>query len=112
MLYYSMLSSSLIREARLRAGLTQQELAGRLGTSQSVVSRWESGRVLPSAETLASIIGACGLELRVSLVAEDPGDASLIERSLGLTPEERFDELVQAVSFIQSGRAALRKRRG
>ena len=106
-----MISSTLIREARLRAGLTQQELADRLGATQSVVARWESGRVRPSAETLTSIVEACGLELRVSLVDANPGDVSLIERSLGLTPEERFDELVRTVAFIQAGRAALGSRR-
>src|SRR4051794_31414475 len=32
-----------LREARLAAGLTQQELADRLGLAQTVIARWESG---------------------------------------------------------------------
>jgi len=38
--------------ARTRAGLTQSELALRMGTSQSVIARLESGAQLPSVKTL------------------------------------------------------------
>ena len=39
-------------EARNRAGLTQDELAKRMGTTQPVVARIESGRIRPSTRTL------------------------------------------------------------
>jgi transcriptional regulator with XRE-family HTH domain len=105
-------SASLIREARLRAGLTQRELAERLGTTQSSIARWEAGRARPSAEALGAIARACGLELRVSLVEPDPSDAPLLEHTLNLTPAERLDQLVRAAAFIRAGRAALAQRRG
>lgn len=38
--------------ARVRAGLTQAELAARMGTTQSAVARLESGAQLPSVQTL------------------------------------------------------------
>lgn len=38
-----MQAARLIREARLKAGLSQAELAHRLHTKQSVVARWETG---------------------------------------------------------------------
>jgi predicted transcriptional regulator len=38
--------------ARVRAGLTQAELAERMGTSQSVIARLESGAQMPSVNTL------------------------------------------------------------
>lgn len=38
--------------ARVRAGLTQAELAKRMGTTQSVIARLESGAQLPSVNTL------------------------------------------------------------
>jgi len=41
-------------EARTRAGLTQEQLARRMGTTQSVIARLESGRVCPSTKTLES----------------------------------------------------------
>ena len=38
--------------ARVRAGLTQAEVAERMGTTQSVVARLESGTRMPSVNTL------------------------------------------------------------
>lgn len=50
----------LLREARLSAELTQQELADRLGADQAVIARWESGvrepRVL-AAVRLSEVLG-------------------------------------------------------
>ena len=45
------IAAELLR-ARLRAGLSQAELAARMGTSQSTVARLESGQTLPSTKTL------------------------------------------------------------
>jgi ribosome-binding protein aMBF1 (putative translation factor) len=45
------ISSELIR-ARLRAGLSQAELAAKMNTSQSAIARLESGQTLPSTKTL------------------------------------------------------------
>jgi ribosome-binding protein aMBF1 (putative translation factor) len=61
------IASELIR-ARLRAGLSQAELAERMGTSQSAIARLESGRTLPSAKTLLRFAEATGskIELRLS----------------------------------------------
>lgn len=52
--------------ARARAGLTQDELAKRMGTTQPVVARIESGRVLPSTRTLERYARATGTTLKVS----------------------------------------------
>lgn len=50
-----------LRAARGAAGLTQTELAGRIGTDQTVVNSWESRGVRPSARSLARICQALGL---------------------------------------------------
>ena len=52
--------------ARAQAGLTQEELAQRMGTTQSVVARLEGGRSRPSTTTLAKFAKATGTKLRVS----------------------------------------------
>ena len=52
-------------EARSRAGLTQQQLAARMNTTQSVIARLESGRVQPSTQTLRRIAEATGTRLRI-----------------------------------------------
>ena len=61
------IASELIH-ARARAGLSQAELAERMGTSQSAIARLESGRTLPSAKTLIRFAEATGskVELRLS----------------------------------------------
>jgi transcriptional regulator with XRE-family HTH domain len=92
--------------------LTQAELAKRAGTTQSAIARWETGRSRPAVEALALLVRACGLELRIGLGEADPGERSLIERNLTLTPTERLDQLVKTVAFIRAGRAALAERHG
>ena len=92
-------------------GLTQAELADRAGTTQSAIARWETGRSRPAVETLARLVRACGLELRIELGEADPGERSLIERNLTLTPTERLDQLVKTVAFIRAGQAALAEER-
>jgi len=55
--------------ARLRAGLSQTELATRMGTSQSAVARLESGQSLPSTKTLLRYAKATGSKFHVRLSA-------------------------------------------
>ena len=51
--------------ARLKAGLTQAELALRMETTQSVIARLESGRTRPSTQTLARLAAATGTRMRI-----------------------------------------------
>ena len=55
--------------ARVRAGLTQAELAARMGTTQSVVARLESGVQLPSVKTLLRFAKATGARPIIKLLA-------------------------------------------
>jgi DNA-binding XRE family transcriptional regulator len=57
--------------ARAHAGLTQEQLAERMGTRQVVVARWEGGKVLPSTRTLARIAKATGTRLQISFAQDD-----------------------------------------
>lgn len=56
--------------ARTRAGLSQAELAERMGTSQPTIARLESGRTLPSLRTLERYANATGSRAVVKLVAK------------------------------------------
>ena len=53
-------------EARVRAGLTQEQLAQRMDTTQSVIARLESGRTRPSTQTLERLALATGTRLKIS----------------------------------------------
>ena len=66
-----MRAADLIREARLRAGLTQYQLAERSGRERSVIARWEQGAVSPSFDNLLEVIEACGFELPLALVPRE-----------------------------------------
>lgn len=59
--------ASQIIHARTRAGLTQQQLAERMHTSQSAIARLESGRGRPSVSTLEKVAAATGSKLRMVL---------------------------------------------
>jgi transcriptional regulator with XRE-family HTH domain len=61
--------ASQMLKARARAGLTQDAVAERMGTTKSAVSRLESaGKHAPSLATLKRYAHAVGCELQVKLV--------------------------------------------
>lgn len=62
------IASELIR-ARLRTGLSQAELAARMGTSQSAIARLESGQTLPSTKTLLRFAEATNSKIKLRLSA-------------------------------------------
>jgi len=57
-----------IRAAREAAGLSQRDLAARMGTSQAAVARLEAGGVGATLTTLHRVAAALGLELGIDLL--------------------------------------------
>ena len=57
----------LVYRLRAEAGLTQSELAERMGTTQSAVARMEGGGARPTLETLEKLAAAVGAELVVGV---------------------------------------------
>jgi ribosome-binding protein aMBF1 (putative translation factor) len=55
--------------ARVRAGLTQAEVAKRMGTTQSVIARLESGAQMPSVNTLLKFAKATRSRPIIKLLA-------------------------------------------
>lgn len=97
--HYSMMSGDLIKEARLRAGLTQAELGARLGKAQSMIARWERDDVSPSLETVREVVRACELELTFFISKFDDSNVTVIDQHLRMTPAERFADLMARVRF-------------
>lgn len=59
--------------ARARAGLTQEAVAGRMGTTKSAISRLESaGKHTPSVASLKKYAAAVGCTLKIELVPASP----------------------------------------
>lgn len=69
-------SRSLLKYARFKAGISQARLAQIADTYQSAISAIESGKSSPTMETLARLIGACGLEMRIGLEQPDTHESS------------------------------------
>ena len=65
------LTAALIA-ARARAGLTQEQVAQRMNTTQAVVARLEGGGSKPSTSTLEKYAKATGSRLKIIL---EPSDA-------------------------------------
>lgn len=58
---------SAIINARIKLNITQQELADRIGTSKSNISRLESGNYNPSLDYLEKLAKGLGKELHIEL---------------------------------------------
>jgi ribosome-binding protein aMBF1 (putative translation factor) len=66
------LASAMIK-ARADADMTQEQVARAMGTTQAVVARLESGKVLPSTRTLERFAKATRTRLRISFTRETLG---------------------------------------
>lgn len=57
----------LLIQKRLEKGFTQHELAQKIGTKQSAISRLESGAYNPTMSVLKKVAKALGSELEISM---------------------------------------------
>ena len=74
----------ILRENRLRKGLSQEYLAGKLGVSSSTISRWESKGNFPSTDKLfeyASFLDLSCYDVLALLANEQPKPVGRIEIS-------------------------------
>ena len=103
---------TVVREARRRAGITQAELAERVGTTQSSIARLENGGTEASLARIDLLVRACGLDLVIELDEGrvDPDEWQQALRNLAMTPDERLHSLLAAVQFAAAGREAVRRR--
>jgi ribosome-binding protein aMBF1 (putative translation factor) len=79
----------VIRESRRRAGISQRELAKRLGTDQSVIGRWESLATSPTFEAVSACCEACGFQLDWRLVAIDADAERVLREQRSRSPAAR-----------------------
>ena len=96
-------SAEIVRSARQTAELSQAQLAQRVGTTQSAVSRWENGGDEPRLSTLAAILSACGQRL-VLQVESDDVDRSQIRQQLAMTPDQRLASVVNISRTLASAK--------
>ncbi len=86
-----MTAAALIRSARRSAGLTQAELARRLGTTQGAVAQLEHPGANPTVARLDASLRAAGRRLSLGSSPHESGvDETLLARNLRLSPAERL----------------------
>ena len=88
-----MVAEDVLVVARRRAGLSQRDLAARLGRPQSTIGRWETGARSPSFDDVVEALHACDLELGPDLFARDDSLLADARSRLELTPVERLTRL-------------------
>jgi hypothetical protein len=91
-----MSTGELIRSARLRAGLSQKELAQRLGIASSSIARWETDTVEPGFSTLRRVLQGCGFDIPPVLVPyeRDPERDAQVQELQELSSQERMERLL------------------
>lgn len=69
-----------LRHARLLSGILMRELADKVGCTESMVSKIESGRVVPSLPMLQRLVEALNRDL-ASFFGSDPNSPALVVRA-------------------------------
>ena len=111
-----------LRDERVRAGISQRELARRLGLSASLISQLESGQSKPSVGTLYAIVTELGVSLDRVIRGDDspaepappagrrrtpsplvhPGERQAIELDSGVRWEDLTPETEAGIDFLHA----------
>src|SRR6185312_3514357 len=102
-----MRARDVIRIARDRAGLTQQQLAVRSGRPRESIVRWEAGAQTPSLEVVSELVAACELDLVLRLTNRDTSLSESVEEQLAKSPLKRLARLLPA-NELREAKASLR----
>lgn len=105
-----------IRKARIGAGLTQKQLADRVGVAPNTVWAWEAGRMKPVHDNLVEIAFHCDtgvreLEGRDVVISELRKEAEVSFRdAVDDLPDEDVQSIQEFISFVRAQRH--RRKRG
>ena len=100
-----MRAQDVIRIARDRAGLTQQQLAARSGRPRETIARWESGSQAPSLEAVSDLVADCDLDLVLRLTRRDTTLVDRVREQLALSPPKRLARLLPGDGVRDAKRA-------
>jgi transcriptional regulator with XRE-family HTH domain len=105
-----MSAAELIRITRKAEGLSQAQLARRLGITQPAVARLESAGDAITAETLRRTLRGLGKSLDLSASPSTSNiDESLLREQLRLTPSERLEQYADAYAGAREFALAARR---
>ncbi len=91
-------AAALLQLARLRAEMSQRELAERASVPATMISAYERGKRQPSLATLLRLLHAAGFELTMKLEPLDPHDEVLasLEHKRSARERRRGDRQIEA----------------
>jgi transcriptional regulator with XRE-family HTH domain len=102
-----MTPGQILREARVRHGVSQARLAARAGTTQSAISRIERDHVSPTVETLRSLLHLLGEDLNLGSEPRDAGiDRAMVRQNLAFPPARRVRRGLDFADFARRNRGA------
>jgi transcriptional regulator with XRE-family HTH domain len=105
-----MTAAALIRSVREEAGLSQLELARRMGSSQPVIAGLERTGANPTLRTLERALRAAGRRLEIAAVPlAATVDEDQLARRLRLTPSERLAAFEREYAALQKLRPQSRR---
>ena len=61
-------NAQILKDARKKMGVTQAELAARIGADKSYISRIEHGKTVPTVSSFYRIVSALGLQVQLTEV--------------------------------------------
>ena len=103
-------AAALLKRARMAAGLTQTQLAKRIGTTQTAVARMERQGANPTLATLRRAVAATGNRLEMTTTPlRHRIDVDQIRRNLMLSPTQRLAALEAAQRNMRSLMADARR---
>ncbi len=99
-----------IREARRRAGLRTEALAGRVGYSASAIETYERGKIIPKLDVIEALAAAlnvppwelCGWDAPKTKPEPKPGYAALREQLSKLAYKANAEQLDLTVRFLRA----------
>lgn len=96
----------LVWVAREHGRLSQRDLARRIGSSRTAISRWESGRQIPSVRSLQKVSAAAGLELMIGCRDPNARDHDIV--AIGVSEEEGNLTELRMLRDYKNGKTWLR----
>ena len=97
--------SELLKQCRKKQGVSQAELASRLGVTQQAVGKWETGRSTPDPQTVARLAEILDTPSDVLLgLRKEPG----VSAAVGRNAFSRYTESqIPVVGTVRAGYGAL-----
>ena len=63
-------NADILLQARKKAGMTQSEVAKRIGATKSYISRIERGKIVPTVASFYRIVSALGMQVEINPIPQ------------------------------------------